>query len=177
MKKLVSLFLCLCLCLGLGASALASTAPEDLFRPQAWFGDWADSYELIDWDFYDDTNAAGLIVSFTSEPVSGQQLFEAYTARLEESDLVTETSRQRFESEYGDYDQEICYTYMGAGNVGSVTSLLSRWNSFRFGWRTAVPGSCSPGATGSPWRCTRTASTPCPRAAPPRPPQRQTAPP
>ena len=62
MKKIISMLLALALCLGLGGTALATTAPEDLFRPQAWFGDWADDYELINWDYYDDVGGLGLIL-------------------------------------------------------------------------------------------------------------------
>ena len=124
MKKLLSLLLALALCLGLGANALASTATEDLFRPQAWFGHWADDYELINWDYYDDEGALGLILGFRSEPEAALQLFLAYADRLSESDSLQEMSRLKYESDYGEYDQEACFTYMGRSNVGSVTSLL-----------------------------------------------------
>ena len=124
MKKLVSLLLALALCLGLGGAALATTATEDLFRPQAWFGDWADDYELINWDYYDDVGGLGLILGFRSEPVAAVQLFQAYADRLSEDVSLQEMSRKEYESAYGDYDQEACYTYLGSSNVGSVTSLL-----------------------------------------------------
>ena len=124
MKKLLALLLALALCLGLGTTALASTATEDLFRPQAWFGHWADDYELINWDYYDDEGALGLILGFRSEPEAALQLFLAYADRLSESDSLQEMSRIEYESNYGEYDQEACFTYMGRSNVGSVTSLL-----------------------------------------------------
>ncbi len=124
MKKFVSLLLALALCLGLGGAALATTATEDLFRPQVWFGDWADDYELINWDYYDDVGALGLILGFRSEPEAAMQLFLAYADRLSEDGSLQEMSRLKYESDYGEYDQEACFTYMGRSNVGSVTSLL-----------------------------------------------------
>ncbi len=124
MKRWISLLLALAMCLGLSGAALASTDDDDLYEPQAWFGDWADAYELAYWDYAGDENSTGLILHFSSQPEAGLQLFTAYADRLQENGELREDSRQTYDSDYGDYDQEVCYTYVGTKDVGTVTSLL-----------------------------------------------------
>lgn len=124
MKRPLALLLALALCLGLGGAAMASADDGDLYEPQAWFGDWADAYELAYWDYADDVNSTGLILHFSSQPEAGLQLFTVYADRLRENGELREDSRLTYESDYGGYDQEVCYTYAGPKDVGSVTSLL-----------------------------------------------------
>ena len=124
MKRWISLLLALAVCLGLGGAALASTDDGDLYEPQAWFGDWADAYELAYWDYAGDENSTGLILHFSSQPEAGLQLFQVYADRLRENGELREDSRLMYDSDCGDYDQEVCYTYVGPEDVGPVTSLL-----------------------------------------------------
>lgn len=125
MKKLVSLLLALALCLGLFGTALAQGDQEDIFTPLVWFRSWGllpDICGMGKWDFYDeDVGGTGLLLYYETYPEDGRMFGQAYADCLSDVDDLLCIYRENYN---GNNDLEVCFSYIGSENVGTVTSLM-----------------------------------------------------